>query len=69
MMRYRNFMVRAFQTGRTDTEIKSIYRDLADRWVKGFKPGEVPPVTEKDVDDTFEHVLKIMERSYGRKNK
>lgn len=63
MMRYRNFMVRAFQTGRTKDEIKAIYRGLADRWVKRFKPGEVPSVNDKDVEDTFNHVLQIMEKT------
>lgn len=63
MMRYRNFMVRAFHTGRNKDEIKSIYRGLADRWVKSFKPGEVPPVTDKDVEDTFNHILQLMEHT------
>lgn len=63
MMRYRNFMVKAFRTGRNKDEIKSIYRELADRWVKRFKPGEVPPVNDKDVEDTFNHVLQIMEKT------
>lgn len=63
MMRYRNFMVKAFRTGRNKDEIKSIYRELADRWVKRFKPGEVPSVNDKDVEDTFNHVLQIMEKT------
>jgi hypothetical protein len=56
-------MVKAFRTGRNKDEIKSIYRELADRWVKRFKPGEVPSVNDKDVEDTFNHVLQIMEKT------
>lgn len=62
MMRYRNFMVRAFQTETTPTKRKQVYKDLADRWVNSFKPGEVPPVNEKDIEDTYKHVQQIMER-------
>ena len=62
MMRYRNFMVKAFLTHVTKSARIECYKDLADRWVKSFKPGEVPPVNEKDIEDTYKHVQQIMER-------
>lgn len=62
MMRYRNFMVRAFRTGRNIAEIKAIYKELANRWINSFKPGTIPAITEQDVEDTFNHVAKLMEQ-------
>ena len=55
-------MVRAFQMETSPTRRKQVYKDLADRWVNSFKPGEVPPVNEKDIEDTYKHVQQIMER-------
>lgn len=47
MMRYRNFMVRAFHTGRNKDEIKSIYRGLADRWLKVSNQVKYPQLTTR----------------------